>query len=67
MHAIFAALFAALFSFCHASTTQHALNEPDVAHDQPVFTTPASSEAPSSYADVACSSCRMMNASYNVR
>ena len=67
MHAIFAALFAALFSFCHASTTQHALSQPDVIHDQPVFTAPTRSDVPSSYAEGACSSCRVMNVSYSVR
>lgn len=73
MHAILSAFFAALFSFCHASTTQQAINHPViVSSDQTVFSTPVSSSAVSSqtaavYADGGCASCRMMNVSYSVR
>ncbi len=73
MHAILAALFTAIFSFCHASTKQHAINQPEaIANDQPVFTTPVSAtvglqKTEAVYADGGCGSCRVMNVTYSVR
>ena len=73
MHAILAAFFAAIFSFCHASTTQQAINHPAVISNDPtVFSTPAVSSVVSPqtapvYADGGCVSCRTMNVSYSVR
>ncbi len=74
MHAILATLFAAIFSFCHASATQQAINQPESKmNDQAVFSKPVSSSVISSqtepvYAEDGCTSCRkMMTASYSVR
>ena len=76
MHSFLASLFAALFSFCHASSVQQASDRPVQFTDTgaPGITqyVPSRQEiarmpAQPVYAESACSSCRMMNVVYSKR
>jgi hypothetical protein len=76
MHTFLASLFAALFSFCHASSVQQASNRPVVFTDTgapgitqyvPTRQEIARMSSPPVYAEGVCSSCRTMNVVYNRR
>ena len=70
MHALLLAFFATLFSFCHASATQNAIDTPEVkAGDEIVFVESDSSnlQRTAVYAGEECTSCRMTNVTYVAR
>ena len=76
MNSFLASIFAALFSFCHASSVRQASNKP-VAFEQeqpgvieqyvPSRREIARMQAEPGYAEGACISCQRMNVAYNVR
>lgn len=75
MHPIIAALYAFVFSFCHANSAHHTETTQSIVTDEVVATTSyvptrqelARAEFAGSYAGTACISCRKTNVSYSTR
>jgi hypothetical protein len=76
MHTFLASLFAALFSFCHASSVQQASNHPiqftdtgapGITQYVPTRQEIARMSVRPVYPEGVCSSCRTMNAVYKGR